>query len=88
MKDWFIYIVKCSDDSLYTGITTDLDRRIIEHNDTSKPLGARYTRSRQPVKLVYFESSSSRSLATKREMEIKQLNRTDKLSLVSQFKPN
>ncbi len=77
MNDWFVYIVRCADDSLYTGITKDVDRRIHEHNSDNK-LGAKYTRARLPVVLVYQETCESRSVATKREIEIKQLSRAEK----------
>ncbi len=83
MNDWFVYIVRCADDSLYTGITKDVDRRIHEHNSDNK-LGAKYTRARLPVVLVYQETCESRSVATKREIEIKQLSRTDKKILLNQ----
>ena len=82
MKDWKVYIVKCSDASLYTGITTDLDRRINEHNTSKK--GAKYTSSRRPVHLVYSETQPNRSLASKRESAIKKLNRSDKLILINE----
>ena len=83
MTDWFVYIVECSDNSLYTGITTNLDRRIEEHNDSDTSLGAKYTRHRQPVTLVYHEHLESRSEASKREMAIKRLKRRQKLTLIS-----
>ncbi len=86
MNDWFVYILRCADDSLYTGITTELDRRIAEHNDKNKKLGARYTRSRQPVTLIYHETFESRSLASKREAEIKRLKRKQKLLLLASSK--
>jgi putative endonuclease len=86
MNDWFVYILRCSDDSLYTGITTELDRRVAEHNDKNKKLGARYTRSRQPVTLIYHETFESRSLASKREAEIKRLKRKQKLLLIASSK--
>ena len=70
-NSWYTYIVRCADNTLYTGITTDLDRRIREHNCSDK--GARYTRSRRPVELVYSESFSSRSKAAKRETVIKKM---------------
>ncbi len=78
----FIYILKCSDDSLYTGYTTDVDRREAEHNGESTKPGARYTRGRRPVKVVYSESFSSRSQALKREAEIKSLKRKQKEQLI------
>jgi putative endonuclease len=77
MNDWFVYIVRCADDSLYTGITKDVDRRIQEHNEGDK-LAAKYTRARRPVVLVYQETCESRSVATKREIEIKKLSREEK----------
>ncbi len=83
MNDWFVYIVRCADDSLYTGITKDVDRRIQEHNEGNK-LAAKYTRARRPVILVYKEICDSRSAATKREIEIKLLSRRDKDVLLSQ----
>ncbi len=82
--NWSVYILQCSDNSLYTGITTDVKRRIAEHNDSSSRLGAKFTRGRQPVKLVYHEQLETRSLATKREMEIKSLTRIKKLCLIKQ----
>ena len=78
---WFIYIVRCGDSTLYTGITTDLTRRITEHNSTNKS-AAKYTRTRSPVILVYAEEASSRSEALKREAAIKRLTRRGKESLL------
>ncbi len=77
---WKVYILRCSDDSLYTGVTTDLQRRIKEHNGTK--LGAKYTSSRRPVELVYFENCNDKVDATKREYAIKQLNRKQKQELI------
>jgi len=82
MSDWFVYMVRCADDSLYTGITKDLVRRIQEHNDDGS-IGAKYTKARRPVVLVYQETCESRSEASKREYEIKQLNRKEKEVLLS-----
>ena len=79
-KDWYVYIVQCKDGSLYTGITTDLSRRVDDHN--SARLGARYTRARRPVHLVYQEKTVSRSAAAKREYQIKQLTVTGKKELI------
>ncbi|MCK4875524.1 MAG: GIY-YIG nuclease family protein [Sulfurimonas sp.] len=73
-------MLKCSDDTLYTGITTDLDRRVEEHN--TSPKGAKYTRIRRPVELVYSEVTEDKSSASKRELEIKKLSRIQKLELV------
>ena len=78
---YFIYIVKCSDETLYTGITTDLKRRIDEHNNSQK--GAKYTKLRRPVELVYSEESEDRSSASKREYKIKKLTRSEKLALIA-----
>jgi len=81
---WTIYIVRCSDDSLYTGITNDLERRLQEHNDSStKSKSAKYTRARQPVTLAYQEKALNRATASRREYEIKQLSRSEKLKLCS-----
>jgi len=76
---WYVYILECSDGTLYTGVSTDMERRCDQHN-TGK--GARYTRSRLPVKIVYFESCSSQSEALKREAAIKTYSRTEKLGLI------
>ncbi len=81
---WHVYILKCADNSLYTGITTDPDRRLREHNEGK--IGAKYTRSRRPVELVHVETSDSRSQATKREYEIKQLNAQAKSRLIESGK--
>ena len=73
-------MLRCADGSLYTGITTDLDRRLAEHNGDGLA-GARYTRSRRPVQLIYSEAASNRSEATLREAAIKRLDRARKLAL-------
>jgi len=80
--NWTVYILKCADDTLYTGITNDLMRRLAQHNAGQ---GAKYTRSRRPVKLVYKEASEGRSSATKREIEIKALSRAEKLVLIAKI---
>ncbi|WP_068544761.1 GIY-YIG nuclease family protein [Thalassotalea crassostreae] len=80
-KCWFVYVVRCKDDSLYTGITTDIERRMDEHNGGG-PKSAKYTRNRLPVVLTYSESCDSRSMASKRECEIKKLTRKQKLALI------
>lgn len=74
---YYVYIIQCCDTSLYTGITTDLDRRIKQHNG-ELPGGAKYTSARQPVALVYQDNFPDRSLATKEEMRIKKLTRKEK----------
>jgi putative endonuclease len=78
---WFVYILRCSDGSLYTGITTDVKRRVEEHNEGKK--GSKCSRSRLPVKLVYEEKVPDRSRALKREIEIKRLSKKDKEDLVA-----
>ncbi len=80
MKPWVVYILRCADDTLYTGITNDLDRRLAAH---AEGRGARYTRGRLPVELRYLEPAASRSAATRREAEIKRLPRQGKLALVN-----
>jgi len=75
-KSWQVYIVRCADTTLYTGIARNLQKRIDEHNHGR--LAARYTRARRPVVLVYSESCESRSEALRREMAIKKLSRSDK----------
>jgi len=76
-----VYLVRCRDGSLYAGITTDLERRLREHN-TGR--GAAYTRSRRPVTLVYEEPSADRSAALKREAALRRLDRRQKLALVDE----
>ncbi len=82
--DWVVYMLRCVDNSLYTGITNNLNRRLMEHNEDNDK-GARYTRGRRPVELVYSELHTGRSDASKREHQIKQLTRRQKLSLLSQW---
>ena len=77
---YFVYILECSDESLYTGITKDVAKRLNEHNTSHK--GAKYTKARRPVKLLYQESSLDRSNASKREYAIKKLTRLKKLQLI------
>ena len=74
---WYVYILKCADDSLYTGITTDIKRRLNEHN--TKKSGAKYTRGRRPVDLIAYITMPSRSEALKLEWGIKQQNKKDKI---------
>ena len=76
---WYVYILRCCDGSLYTGITTDTARRVTEHNSGK---GAKYTRSRRPVELVYQEECEDHSQALRRELEIKALRRSDKMKLI------
>lgn len=77
---YFIYIIKCSDKTLYTGYTNDLEKRIETHN--SGKAGAKYTRARRPVKLVYSEQFETKSEALKREWVIKKMTREEKLELI------
>ena len=76
MKIWYLYVVRCGDDTLYTGITTDLARRLNEHNTSKR--GAKYTKTRRPINLVYYELYQSRSNAQKAEYKFKQLTREQK----------
>jgi putative endonuclease len=79
MGVWFTYIVECSDKTLYTGTTNNLDERISKHNEGT---GAKYTRGRGPVKILYSHSFESRSEACKHEYELKQLSKTAKVDIV------
>ena len=76
---WKLYILRCRDGSLYTGITTDLEKRVATHNSGK---GAKYTRGRCPLELVYSENCPDHSAALKREIEIKSLTRGEKLKLI------
>lgn len=78
----YIYILKCSDNSLYTGYTNDLEKRLIVHNSGK---GAKYTRCRLPVEIVYFEQYETKSEAMKREYAIKQLTKEQKLKLINKL---
>ena len=81
MEDYWVYILRCADQSLYTGIAKDIERRLNEHNKGVN--GAKYTRSRRPVSLAYLEVVSTRSDALKREIDIKKLSKSAKNTLVS-----
>ena len=76
---WYVYMLRCGDGSLYTGSTTDVERRLREHQGGT---GARYTRSRPPVTLAYAEEAPDRSAAQRREAAIKKLPRAQKLKLI------
>lgn len=80
---YHLYILKCADGTLYTGITVDLKRRVTEHNSSS--LGARYTRGRRPVRLVYSKRFRNRSTASKEESCIKKMSRAEKLKMVKEI---
>jgi predicted GIY-YIG superfamily endonuclease len=79
MKPWFVYILRCADGTLYTGSTDDVQRRLAAHNSGK---GAKYTRGRTPVEVVYTEECESYSAALKREYAIKQLSRQEKWNLI------
>lgn len=79
-KRFYTYILECSDGSLYTGYTVNLEKRLREHN--SGKSGAKYTRSRRPCKLVYFEEYQTKQEAMRREVAIKKLSRKEKLDLI------
>lgn len=81
-RDWWVYIIRCSDESLYTGVTVDLLRRWRQHANGN---GAKYFRGRQPIELVYVETDHCRRSACQREFAIKQLSRRDKQLLLEQF---
>ena len=78
--DWQVYIILCSDQSLYTGITNDMARRLAQHQAGE---GAKYFRGRRPLKVVYLEGDHDRSSASRREAEIKRLSRAQKLRLIA-----
>ena len=80
-KPGFVYILECSDQTLYTGSTTDPEKRLHAHNNTKN--GAKYTRARRPVKIVYQEKLTNLPTAQKREAEIKKLSRIKKLQLIN-----
>ncbi|MFT5705991.1 MAG: putative endonuclease [Oceanospirillaceae bacterium] len=81
LKAWFTYMLRCADDTLYAGVTTDCQRRVNEHNGLQKG-GARYTQARRPVVMVWFEQNVNRSEACKREAQIKKYPRTKKIALI------
>jgi len=80
---YYLYILKCADQTLYTGLTTNLERRVREHN--SSRLGAKYTRIRRPVRLVFSKKFLNRSTAGKEEFRIKKLSRKEKLTFIKNF---
>lgn len=81
--EWHVYLLRCADNTLYCGITTDLQKRLRQHNGEIVG-GAKYTKTRQPCQLVYSETAENRSLAGQREYQIKQLSKTKKERLVQQ----
>jgi len=78
---WFVYILKCSDNTYYTGITTDIDRRINEHNTSDK--WAKYTRGRRPVQLMYTSDFKNKSEASKEECRIKKTTKSQKEKMIN-----
>ena len=80
--EWFLYVVKCADDTLYTGITTDVTRRLHEHNNTAK--GAKYTKKRRPVALLHTVGYEDRASASQAESKFKKLSRKQKLSTINE----
>ena len=81
---WYLYILKCGDGSLYTGITTDVDKRLEAHRSGR---GAKYTRGRAPLEVIYRECCGTHSDALKREMEVKRLSREEKQTLIFSVRP-
>lgn len=81
---WYVYFLRCADNSLYAGITTSLERRVNEHNECNKK-AAKYTRVRRPVSLVYAETQLNRQQASRREYQLKQLSKLSKEQLVSDY---
>lgn len=82
MKNWVVYIIHCSDDSLYTGISTDVEKRFAQHKNKK---GAKYFYGREPKQIVFQETGHDRSSASKRELEVKSLSRLHKWDLVEAF---
>lgn len=80
---YYTYILECNDGTLYTGWTTDIDKRVLAHNGVGTKTGAKYTSVRRPVKIVYQEECDGKSQAMKREIEIKKMNRAVKLGLIN-----
>lgn len=78
---WYCYLLRCADDTLYCGMTNDLDKRLLAHNAGK---ASKYTRTRLPVEMVYVEGCESRSIALKRELQIKALSRASKKKLISE----
>ena len=79
-KHWFLYVVRCSDGTLYTGVTTDLNRRVNEHNTSKR--GAKYTKTRRPVNLIWSKEYNNRSEAQSAEYNFKKLSRKQKLDII------
>ena len=82
MNNYYVYMIRCSDNSIYTGITTDIDRRMMEHKSKSR-LGAKYTRNHDFLKLEIYFQATSRSLASKAEYNIKKLSKREKEEIIT-----
>ena len=80
---WFVYFLRCNDNSLYAGITTDIEKRLHQHNHTK--LGAKYTRAKRPVTLAFIEKATGKSSASKREYQLRKLAKIQKERLVSTY---
>jgi len=80
---WYVYLLRCNDNSLYAGITTDMNRRLHQHNNTK--LGAKYTRAKRPVTLAFIEEATDKSNASKREYQLRKLTKIKKEQLVSEY---
>ncbi len=80
---WYVYFLRCADNSLYAGITTDIERRVKQHNHCNRT-GAKYTRVRRPVKLAYLEEAQDRQGASQREYQLKQLSKAEKEQLIKE----
>lgn len=83
-KPWFIYLLRCADNSLYAGVTTDLERRLHEHNQ-SRTKGAKYTRVRRPVTIAYAEQATTRQHACQREYQVRKLSKHEKEKLANAY---
>lgn len=84
IKNWYLYVLECSDKSLYCGITTDLNRRLFEHNNDNKK-GAKYTKSRRPVIMIFSTIYNNRSEASKSEIAFKKLKRNEKFNWIEKM---
>ena len=84
MNMWFVYMVHCADNTLYTGVTNNILRRLEEHNKSNR-IGSKYVRARRPVRLVFKEKMKTRSQALRREAEIKKLSREVKVMIIKNY---
>jgi putative endonuclease len=83
---WFVYLLKCHDGTFYTGVTTDVSRRLLEHNSGVRGKGAKYTAARLPVSLVYSEAHANRSAAQIKEAALRRISHHDKQQLVAEYR--